>query len=44
MAMGRYADIKSNFISLKKATDIFHASYGNGLFIFDVLTNHQTRF
>lgn len=42
--MGRYADIKNNFANLKKATDIFHAIYGNGLFTLDILTNHETRF
>lgn len=42
--MGRYADIKDNFTNLKKATDIFHTIYGNGLFILDILTNHETRF
>ena len=42
--MGRYADIKNNFSNLKKATDIFHTIYGNGLFTLDILTNHKTRF
>lgn len=42
--MGRYADIKDNFANLRKATDGFHAIYGNGLFTLDILTNHETRF
>lgn len=42
--MGRYADIKDNYANLNKALDFFHASYGNGLFILDILTNHETRF
>lgn len=42
--MGRYVDIIENFKNLKKATDITHTVFGNGLFIMDVLTDHNTRF
>lgn len=44
MSMGRYADIKDNFTNLRKTMDIFHTIHGNGLFILDILTNHETRF